>query len=58
MSKKLKGGLETVIAIVIVVGLVVALILTSVVPMTQQGDALIGETTNALVEQQVTIGPK
>lgn len=58
MNKRLKGGLETIIAIVIVVGLVAALLLTTVIPMAQEGDQLIGTTTNALVDQQVTIGPR
>jgi len=58
MKGKLKGGLETIIAIVIIVGIVAALLLTTVIPMAQEGDKLIGTTTNALVSQQTTIGPK
>ena len=58
MRKKLKGGLETVIAIVIVTGLVVALIVGVVMPMTGSGENLIGTTTNKLVDQQTTIGPQ
>ena len=58
MIKKLKGGLEGIIAMVIVAGLVVALIFAVVIPMSDQGDKLIGTTTNQLVKQQATIGPK
>lgn len=58
MKNKLKGGLETVIAIVIVVGLVAALLLSVVVPMSQEGDELIGKTTDSLVKQNETIKPK
>lgn len=58
MLNKLKGGLETVIAIVIVAGLVVALLIAVVIPMSQQGDELIGATTDSLTQQQVTIGPQ
>ena len=58
MKKKLKGGLEGIIAMVIIAGLVVALIMAVVMPTSKQGDQLIGTTTNQLVSQQVTIGPK
>ena len=58
MIKKLKGGLEGIIAMVIVAGLVVALIFAVVIPMSDQGDKLIGTTANQLVKQQATIGPK
>ena len=58
MLNKLKGGLETVIAIVIVAGLVVALLISVVIPMSQQGDELINATTDSLTKQQETIGPQ
>lgn len=58
MKKKLKGGLETIIAVVIVVGIVAALLFTTVIPMSQQGDSLISTTTGKLADQQITIGPK
>lgn len=58
MKNKIKGGLETVIAIVIVVGLVAALLLSVVVPMSQEGDELIGKTTDSLVKQSKTIEPQ
>ena len=58
MLNKLKGGLETVIAVVIVAGLVVALLFAVVIPMSQSGDDLINATTDSLTEQQVTIGPQ
>jgi len=55
--RKQKGGMEGIIAMVIVTGIVVALILAVVIPMSGEGDKLIGTTTNQLVEQQKTIGP-
>ena len=58
MLNKLKGGLETIIAIVIVAGLVVALIMGVVLPMAQTGDGLVDATTKSLTEQQTTIGPQ
>ncbi len=58
MLNKLKGGLETVIAVVIVAGLVVALLIAVVLPMAQSGDGLMSATTDSLTEQQVTIGPQ
>ena len=56
--KKLKGGMETIIATVIIVGIVVALILSTVIPMSNQGDELLGKTTDTLVKQQENIGPQ
>ena len=58
MLNKLKGGLETVIAVVIVAGLVVALLVAVVIPMSQSGDGLIDATTDSLTRQQETIGPQ
>ena len=58
MKMHLKGGMETIIAMVIIVGLVAALLFTVVVPMSQKGDSLINTTTNQLVDQQATIGPQ
>ena len=58
MLKNLKGGLETVIAVVIVAGLVVALLVAVVIPMSQSGDDLINATTDSLTQQQTTIGPQ
>ena len=58
MLNKLKGGLETIIAVVIVAGLVVALLVAVVIPMAQSGDGLIDATTDSLAEQQATIGPQ
>jgi len=53
-----KGGMETVIAMVIIVGLVAAILVAVVVPMARQGEDLIGTTTNELADQQVTLGPR
>ena len=58
MLKKIKGGLETIVAIVIVAGLVVALLVGVVIPMTRSGDGLIEATTDSLTQQQETIGPQ
>ncbi len=58
MRKKIRGGMETIIATVIIVGIVVALILSTVIPISNEGDELIGATTNQLVKQQQTIGPQ
>ena len=57
MKKKLKGGIESVIAVIIIAGIVVALLVAAVVPMAKDGDELLQDTTSALVEQQKTIGP-
>ena len=56
--RRLRGGMETIIATVIIVGIVVALILSTVIPMSNQGDELLGKTTNTLVKQQTNIGPQ
>ena len=58
MKKKLNGGLEGIIATVIIAGIVVALIFAVVMPMSKSGDQLLDTTTNALADQQKTIGPK
>ena len=57
MKKKLKGGLETVIATVIIVGLVAAILLTTVIPMAKSGDNVVKGTTDNLANHQMTIGP-
>jgi len=57
MKRKQKGGVETIIAIVIITAIVAALLFLVVMPMTGEGDRLIGETTNQLVNQQTLIGP-
>ena len=40
MKKKLKGGIESIIALIIIVGIVVALIIATVIPMARQGKEL------------------
>ena len=57
MSKLLKGGMETIIATIIILGIVVALILTVVVPMATEGEGLLDDTTGSLAKQSMTIGP-
>lgn len=58
MNKKLRGGIEGVIAAIIIAGLIVALLLTVVVPMSEQGDQLLDKSTNTLVDQQINMRPK
>lgn len=58
MQKKLKGGMEGVIAAIIIAGLVVALLLTVVVPMSNEGDKLLDKSTGMLVDQQINMKPK
>lgn len=53
-----KGGIESIVAIVVIVGLVSAILLAVVVPMSQEGDSLINTATNKLVENQGNIGPQ
>lgn len=55
--KKLRGGMEGVIAAIIIAGIIVALLLTVVVPMSEQGDILLDKSTNKLTEQQVNMRP-
>ena len=57
MKNKLKGGLESVIAVIIIVGLVVALLWAVVIPMATEGEGLINDTTNNLASHTMTIGP-
>ena len=56
MRKKVNGGIETIVAIVVVLGLVVALIATVVVDTSKGGDELIDAATDTLVKHQQTIG--
>lgn len=57
VNRKLKGGMEGIIAAIILAGLVVALLLSVVMPMSNEGDKLIDKTTNKLVTQQENIRP-
>ena len=57
VNRKLEGGMEGIIAAIILAGLVVALLLSVVVPMSNQGDELIDKTTNKLVTQQGNMRP-
>lgn len=57
MLKKLKGGMEGIIAAIIIAGLIVALLLTVVVPMSEQGDQLLDKSTNNLTQQQINMKP-
>lgn len=55
--KKLKGGIEGVVAAIIIAGIIVALLLTVVVPMSEQGDQLLDKSTNKLTQQQINMRP-
>ena len=57
MKNRVKGGLETIIATIVIVGLVAALLFAVVAPMAEQGEGLIHDTTNTLADHQTTIGP-
>lgn len=58
VNRKLKGGMEGIIAAIILAGLIVALLLSVVVPMSNEGDELIGKSTEKLVDQQVNMRPR
>jgi len=58
MSKLLKGGMETIIAAIIILGIVAALVLSVVIPMATEGEDLLGTATESLVNQDVKIRPK
>lgn len=58
VNRKLKGGMEGIIAAIILAGLIVALLLSVVVPMSNEGDKLIDKSTNKLVDQQVNMRPR
>lgn len=58
MKKKLKGGIETIVAIIIVTGIVVALIFGVVLPTATEGEELMGAATSELTGLQTTIGPE
>ena len=57
VNRKLKGGMEGIIAAIILAGLVVALLLGVVVTMSNEGDKLIDKSTNKLVTQQGNMRP-
>ncbi|MBP3284813.1 MAG: hypothetical protein J6M02_04880 [Clostridia bacterium] len=56
MKKKLKGGIETIIALIIIVGLVLALIISVVVPMAGSTKDLGDEGTAGLKQLQQSMG--
>ncbi len=55
--KELKGGIEGVIAAIVIAGIIVVLLLTVVVPMSEQGDQLLDQSTGKLTQQQVNMRP-
>ncbi len=48
MKNKLKGGIETIIAVVVLVGLVIALIIGAILPVAEEGVELGSAGTNKL----------
>ena len=56
MKKKLNGGVETIIALIIIVGLVLALIISVVVPMAGETKNLGDEGTSGLKQLQSNMG--
>lgn len=50
MGEKLKGGIESIIAVVILVGLVIALIIATVLPIAQEGKTIGEKGTDRLSE--------
>ena len=57
MMNKLKGGIETIVATVIIVAIVVGLIVVTVIPLANQSEDLTGEATGTLSALQETISP-
>ena len=57
MKKIKKGGMETIIAAIIIMGIIAALLYTVVVPMAGSGEDLLGTTTESLVKQDEKIRP-
>ena len=57
MRKKLKGGIETIIAVVILVGIVIALIISAVLPTVLEGQNLSEGAVNRLSELDGVIRP-
>lgn len=55
--KKLRGGIEGVVAAIVIAGIIVALLLTVVVPMSEQGDDLLNKSTNNLTRHQLNMKP-
>lgn len=55
--KKLRGGIEGVVAAIVIAGIIVALLLTVVVPMSEQGDDLLNKSTNNLTQHQLNMKP-
>ena len=56
MKKKLKGGIETIIATIILAGIVIALILVAVLPMTNEieGTAETGRTAISSLKSAIS----
>ena len=55
MKKKLKGGIETILAVIILTGIVVALILVSVKPTADGASALTQKVTGKMSGLSTTI---
>ncbi len=48
MKNKLKGGIESIIALVIIVGIVIALIIATVIPIAREGKDVGDKSQNRL----------
>ena len=57
MENKLKGGIETILAVVILTGIVVALIIAAVLPTVQGGNDLASSATDRLSALDEKIQP-
>ena len=58
MRKKLYGGIESIVAVIIILGIVAALLYTVVVPMAEEGEGLLDDTTGSLANQSMTMKPE
>lgn len=57
MKNTQKGGIETVIAVIILVGIVVALIISAVLPTVNEADKLSGTSVSKLSDLGETMVP-
>ena len=55
MKNKLKGGIETILAVVILTGIVIALIIAAVLPTVEGGNDLAKTATNQLSDLDIKI---
>lgn len=58
MNKKLKGGIEGIVALIIIVGIVIALIIATILPATREAKALGDQGTTKISNLGDAIGGK